>query len=254
MRIQYASDLHLEFSDNWSYLKRNPLQVNGDILVLAGDIGYLGDDNYSKHPFWDWASENYQQVIVALGNHEFYKFYDISTLKNGLCGEIRPNVHYYYNVIVKIGNIDLIISTLWAHIELQDAFITESRVSDFKRIRYGDELLTFAKFNKEHKRCFDFIKKAVAESCAVTKIVVTHHVPSFRMLSPEFKGSQSNGAFTVELFDYIESSDIDYWIYGHSHRNIDMAIGNTQCICNQLGYVFNDEHLLFIPDKSILIE
>ncbi len=254
MRIQYASDLHLEFSDNWSYLKKNPLQVNGDILVLAGDIGYLGDDNYSKHPFWDWASENYQQVIVALGNHEFYKFYDISTLKNGLCGEIRPNVHYYYNVIVKIGNIDLIISTLWAHIELQDAFITESRVSDFKRIRYGDELLTFAEFNKEHKRCFDFIKKAVAESCAVTKIVVTHHVPSFRMLSPEFKGSQSNGAFTVELFDYIESSDIDYWIYGHSHRNIDMTIGNTQCICNQLGYVFNDEHLLFIPDKSILIE
>lgn len=254
MRIQYASDLHLEFSDNWSYLKKNPLQVNGDILVLAGDIGYLGDDNYSKHPFWDWASENYQQVIVALGNHEFYKFYDISTLKNGLCGEIRPNVHYYYNVIVKIGNIDLIISTLWAHIELQDAFITESRVSDFKRIRYGDELLTFAEFNKEHKRCFDFIKKAVAESCAVTKIVVTHHVPSFRMLSPEFKGSQSNGAFTVELFDYIERSDIDYWIYGHSHRNIDMTIGNTQCICNQLGYVFNDEHLLFIPDKSILIE
>ena len=55
MKIQYASDLHLEFADNWRYLKENPLQVTGDILVLAGDIGYLGDENYSKHPFWDWA-------------------------------------------------------------------------------------------------------------------------------------------------------------------------------------------------------
>lgn len=65
MKIQYASDLHLEFADNWRFLKENPLQVTGDILVLAGDIGYLGDENYSKHPFWDWASENYQQVIAC---------------------------------------------------------------------------------------------------------------------------------------------------------------------------------------------
>jgi len=78
MKIQYASDLHLEFADNWRFLKENPLQVTGDILVLAGDIGYLGDENYSKHPFWDWASENYQQVIACMGNHEFYKYYDIA--------------------------------------------------------------------------------------------------------------------------------------------------------------------------------
>lgn len=57
MRIQYASDLHLEFSDNYSYLKGNPLVSLGDILVLAGDIGYLNDSNYIKHPFWNWASK-----------------------------------------------------------------------------------------------------------------------------------------------------------------------------------------------------
>lgn len=57
MRIQYASDLHLEFRENSSFLKHNPLAV-------AGDIGYIGDENYSRHPFWDWASGNYSRVIV----------------------------------------------------------------------------------------------------------------------------------------------------------------------------------------------
>lgn len=120
MKIQYASDLHLEFADNWRYLKENPLQVTGDILVLAGDISYLGDDNYTKHPFWDWASENYQQVIACMGNHEFYKFYDIAKLNDGYSLEIRPNVHSYYNAVVHIGDIDFIITTLWARIPLKD--------------------------------------------------------------------------------------------------------------------------------------
>ncbi len=251
MKIQYASDIHLEFADNWSYLKRNPIIVAGDILILAGDIGYLNDENYTTHPFWNWASENYKQVIVALGNHEFYKYYDISTLKDGFYQEVRHNVHCYYNGVVHLEDVDIIISTLWANIRLEDAYYTEHCISDFRRIMYGDEPLTFAEFNKEHQRCLDFIKRSVSASGAKRKIVVTHHVPSFQMLSSEFKGSRANGAFTVELADYIEQSGIDYWIYGHSHRNIDVTIGATKCVCNQLGYVFAQEHTDFAHDKHI---
>lgn len=68
MRIQYASDLHLEFAENGSYIKHNPLPVTGDILVLAGDIGYLGDENYSRHPFWNWASDwRYKMCNQSIG-------------------------------------------------------------------------------------------------------------------------------------------------------------------------------------------
>lgn len=253
MVVQYASDLHLEFSDNWNYLKQNPIQPVGDILILAGDIGYLGDDNYSKHPFWDWASQNYKQVIVTLGNHEFYKYYDISTLEDGLCGEIRNNVHYYYNSVVRIDDVDIIISTLWSHILLEDAYATENCVSDFRRIMYGDSILTFTEFNTEHVKCLAFLKNAVENSSALKRIVVTHHVPSFRLVSLEFKGSKINGAFVAELFDFISDSNLDFWIYGHSHRNIDATIGTTKCVSNQLGYVFKNEHMTFDNQRCFII-
>lgn len=254
MKIQYASDLHLEFAENWQYLKENPLEVTGDILVLAGDIGYLGDDNYSKHPFWDWASDNYKQVIACMGNHEFYKYYDIATLKDGYCLEIRPNVHSYYNAVMRIDDVDFIVSTLWSKIPVKEAYYTEQCITDFRRILYHGEILTFADFNREHERCLFFIKEAIAKSDAKHKIVITHHVPSFRMLCPKFQGSPVNGAFTVELEDFIEQSNVEFWIYGHSHYNIDVNIGKTFCTSNQLGYVFHDEHHTFDRGKYIILE
>jgi len=251
MKIQYASDLHLEFSDNSRYLKNNPLKPVGDILVLAGDIGYLNDDNFSKHPFWDYVSENFKQVIIAVGNHELYKYYDLAQMPQGLVCSIRDNVKCYYNAVVQIENIDLIISTLWAKIPLEEAYITERGVSDFHRILYNGEPLTFDNFNREHDCCFQFIQDAVAKSSAKHIVVVTHHVPSFQLASPDFAGSKINGAFTVELEQYIESSPIEYWIYGHSHRNIDKIIGKTKCVSNQLGYVFQNEHHSFDLGKTI---
>ncbi len=246
MKIQFVSDLHLEFADNRAYLKNHPLEVTGDILLIAGDSAYLdvpesGRDTYSQYAFWDWASEHYKQVIVCLGNHDFYGYYDLATMPDGYCKEIRHNVHAYYNKVVSIDDTDIIVSTLWSFIEPFNAYQTEKGVSDFYRILYNGHRLTADDFNNEHERCLDFIRKAVKESRAQTKIVLTHHVPTQLCTVDEFKGSIINGAFTVELGDYIADSGIDYWIYGHSHRNMDAKIGKTQIISNQFGYLSHGE-------------
>lgn len=254
MKIQYASDLHLEFKENSQYIEDNPLQITGDILVLAGDIGYIGDNTYSVHPFWDWASKNYREVIVIPGNHEFYRLYDIDTLYSGWELKIRKNIKCYYNKLIHLDqDIDLIATTLWAHIPMQEAFTTELHVADFHNIRYGMNPLDANRFNDEHYRCFRFLAESLKQSTAKHKIVMTHHVPSFELVASQYKGSPINGAFTVELGDFIANSDIEYWIYGHSHCNINGTIGKTHCISNQLGYVRSGEHLTFDHGKFIEI-
>lgn len=248
MKIQYASDLHLEFGNNQLFWKLYPLQVVGDILILAGDIGYFNHETYTDHPLWDWASENYRETIVVIGNHELYKNSDLALLKDGSILIIRKNVKAYYNTVIRIEDNDIIVSTLWAHVPPENAFVTECGVADFHHIMYGNERFTVKQFNAEHERCVNFIKKAVAESTAEHIVLATHHVPSFALESEDFKGSRLNGAFVSELSDFITASRIDYWIYGHSHRNIEKMIGNTKCVCNQLGYVYKNEHDTFRND------
>ena len=54
MKIQYASDLHLEFADNYRFVNSIPFKVMGEVLVLAGDITYLNEDIVIDK-FWQWA-------------------------------------------------------------------------------------------------------------------------------------------------------------------------------------------------------
>ena len=251
MRIQYVSDLHLEFPDNTRWIAEHPLEVCGEVLLVAGDSGYVNMPDYAHHPFWRWASEHYKQVIIALGNHEFYQFADLADFPDGLEGEVYPNVHYYYNSVVSIGDVDIIVSTLWARISPENMYYTEHGVSDFYRIMYHGHRLSAPDFNAEHERCLSFLKNAVENSHAKTKIVLTHHVPTELCVAPEFRGSLINGAFTVELGNYIANADIDYWVYGHSHRNIEAEIAGTKIISNQLGYISHGEYLKngFTPGK-----
>lgn len=177
----------------------------------------------------------------------------MADISDGVISTIRPNVKVYYNSVVQIDNLEFVVSTLWSKISDADAYVTERGVNDFYHILYNNKRLNYNVFNQEHERCFDFIKNSIEQSAAEKIIVVTHHVPSFALSSPDFEGSRINGAFTTELGNYIADSPIDSWIYGHSHRNIDKTIGKTQCVSNQLGYVHCGENKDFNNRKFIEI-
>ena len=243
MKIQYASDLHLEMSANRRYMQNIPFEAVGDVLVLAGDIGYLCDKTMPCPKFWEWVSANYREVLIVPGNHEYYQNYDILANGDSWSREILPNVHYHQNRVVRIDNVDFVLSTMWSYIPVQCEEVVYQAMPDFRQILYNGRRFTPADFNAEHEKCLDFIKRSVAESTAERIVVVTHHLPSLAVVAPKHKGSLIGSAFVAELGDFIADSGIDAWIFGHSHASIEAQIGDTHLLSNQFGYVYNCEHL-----------
>ena len=251
MKVQFASDLHLEMAANAAWLQSHPFDVVGDILVLAGDTAYLeeGCPNW----FLDWASNFYQQVLLIPGNHEYYHYGDIAKRGDSWQWMLRENVGYYYNKVVNIDNVDFILSTMWSHIPEVDMFQVQRGLNDFYQVLCNGELLTPDDFNAEHEQCKQFITESIADSKAEHIVVVTHHVPTLQCVAPQHQGSTLSSAFAVEMGNIIADSKIDYWIYGHSHTNIDAEIGSTKIVANQLGYIAHGEQRKGF-DSSRIIE
>ena len=248
MKIQYCSDLHLEFEVNKKYLQENPILPVGEILILAGDIvPFAAMDKHED--FFDFVSDNFKYTYWIPGNHEYY-YFDAAT-KTGILNEkIRPNVFLVNNIAIQHENIKLVLSTLWSKISDRNAWEIENGMTDFHVIKYNNSGFTANTFNTLHQKSLDFINAELSSIDNTKSIIVTHHVPTLYNYPKKYKGSSLQEAFAVELFDLIEASNVAAWIYGHHHSNTpDFTIGNTQMLTNQLGYVSFKEHMNFKNNK-----
>ncbi len=250
MVIQYASDLHLEFRRNLEFIKANPLQPRGGVLLLVGDIVPFAV--MEKHrDFFEYVSDHFVKTYWVPGNHEYYGF-DLAKRQGSFKEDLKSNVHLVNNFAVQHNETRFVFSTLWSKISPANQWQIERNVSDFRLIKYKGFNFTADKFNQLHEESIGFITSELANKTAGKTIVVTHHVPTFLNYPVQYKGDILNEAFTTELHDLIESQGADAWIYGHHHHNTpDFIIGKTRLLTNQLGYVASGEHLYFNPAKTI---
>lgn len=253
MKIQYASDLHLEFRQNTEFLAVNPLKVVGDILVLAGDITYLGKPKFFRHPFFDWCSDNFSQTYMVPGNHEYYDGAEITASQTDFEESVRDNVRYINNKSVIHYETELFFSTLWSRISPTEIVPVQMGMTDFYRGIYDGRCFNAQDYTVLHEQSMEWLAKAINASTARNKVVVTHHCPTLRFQDPRFVGSTINSAFCVNLDRFIEDSGISHWIYGHTHYNggNGAMIGNTVMHSNQLGYVKHGENETFQPEAVI---
>ena len=252
MTIQYASDLHLEFRENKEFLKTNPLQPVGDVLVLAGDIVPFAVINKHKD-FFSFVSDNFAATYWIPGNHEYYGF-DLSTKCGVLNEKIRSNVFLVNNTSVIHKNVKMNFSTLWSKISPVYEWQIERSVNDFHVIKNGKYRFTVERYNELHAESLAFLENELTTGTDLKKVVTTHHVPTLMNYPVQYKGSVLNEAFAVELFELIKKTTPEAWIYGHSHSNTpDFEIGKTRMLTNQLGYVKYGEQVYFKTKNSICI-
>lgn len=252
MKIQYCSDLHLEFSQNKRFLENHPLIPTGEILILAGDI-LLFAEMETHNNFIDFVSEHFERVYWLPGNHEYYS-YDMAEKDFVLNEKIRQNVWLVNNICITYNNVEFIFSTLWSDISPTHEWEIKKRAADFSAISVNKKPFTPFDFNSLHKQCRLFLEGTFKTPEIHKRIVITHHVPTLLHYPEKYINSTINEAFVVELYPLIESSNTDYWIYGHHHCYVPaFTIGKTTMLTNQLGYVRHYEHHHFKKDAVIEI-
>ena len=227
----------------------------GDVLVLAGDVSYLGDVQMMKRPFFDWCAEHFRETLIVPGNHEFYHGNDIAQTMVEYENEYRDNVRYLNNVSVVIDDTELFFTTLWTKISPLSLWSIQRSMNDFRYGVLNGERFTANDVDGLHSRCVEWLESALMASTAKTKIVVTHHCPTLRDVFNSYPGGTLNTAFQVDMDDFIERLGADYWIYGHTHYSggSGTVIGKTKLLCNQLGYVLYGENKDFVRDAVIKV-
>jgi len=239
MKVQIISDLHTEFKggDN-NYLKF--LKSDADVLVIAGDLSIF---HYLEKNI-EYLCNMFSNVIYVTGNHDYYH----SSFKyiDGMMGDLNKklkNFHWLNNDVVTIQGQRFIGATLWFERNPQSLDKTiQSYINDFQLIKNCNPI-AFDKYEETVR----FFESEMQEG----DIVVTHQMPSYRSIPPHFEKSLLNVYFANPLDDLIREKKPAFWIHGHTHDPCRYIIGNTQLICNPLGYPRETKHFNFV-DKLII--
>ena len=253
MIVQYASDLHLDYGQNYEYILNKGFEEEGNVLILAGDVANLVALR-TYRLFWDLCSSNFEKTIFVPGNHDYYGEWEkVEDLIEPIKIPIRPNVLCCNNEVVRVGDTDFICSTLWSNIIPEQSAAVNSILLDFNEITVDGRKISVDEYVAMHKESLAFLQEAVAGSDAKHIVVVTHHVPSYTLCREDHKHSPISSGFVTELGNWIADSRIEYWIYGHSHTSIEGTIGKTKLVSNQLGYLALNEGEDYSPCKTFLI-
>ena len=261
-RVQYISDIHLEHMRILNAEQLNPEQwvtpdPTADVLVLAGDIGWPDKPAYGL--FLQWCSEHWPHVIVVAGNHEFYTTGGASVGSASTTGGIPalsryekmnlirlisrslPNVHYLQEGRFEVQpGVWILGCTLWSAIPEDMRKYALAGLNDFRQI-YGSDVsvgTTFEEYARWHKRDRDWLREELGAIKARGEfaIVVTHHLPTMRLIHAEYADHPLNCCFATDLEALILEMEPLAWICGHSHRANHMWLGSTQLALNPMGY------------------
>jgi predicted phosphodiesterase len=245
MRIQLASDLHLEFLQR-DFLGARVVSAaaGADVLVLAGDIANGAD---AVDLFCDWPVP----VIYLAGNHEFYgNDFDATRLAIRAAAGASRNFHFLDNDAVVIAGVRFLGATLWTNYRLmlnktqrQLMDIAEQGLNDHRVIRTGAKIFSAARALAEHEYSRAWLARQLEIPFDGKTVVVTHHGPHPKSIHPRFAGDPVNAAFVSDLSPLLARAE--HWLHGHVHDSFDYRVGGCRVVANPRGYALNRNRVAF---------
>jgi len=267
MRLQLASDLHLE-RDSRFQLAAAP---GADTLVLAGDIGsYQAGSRLTEADDFGLArfapgspGAPWQRVLYVPGNHEHdgFEFDEVHARLRTTCE--RLGITWLEREVLVIEGVRLIGTTLWTDFEalargkstmtqqmqaLEKAYRAANfYLRRFTATREGEPMLA-EEWREVALECQRWLRAALAEPFAGTTVVVTHHAPSLRSADPRYGLTPGTAGFCNALDELLDQADL--WLHGHLHCASDYRSGHGErcrVVANPLGYASKGEQEDFRP-------
>jgi hypothetical protein len=277
--LQILSDVHMEFRTG----EQVPVVAKyADNIALLGDIGKPYMDSYEK--FIAEQSRNFKNVLLLLGNHEYYHGSRGSQeIKSKVACILRKygNVHLLDRGSFELTEKTTVLGcTLWSNIEEHACPL----INDFKMIHvplngkkkgsfsgkeggsFGYqgtfsktrvekdllELLTRKKYLEWHKRDLSWLEGEIEKLGKEGKdvLVLTHHGPHPVMLG-KYEYDPARSAFVSDL-SHLFAQPVVAFASGHVHSNCDEFVNGIRTVSNAFGY--KNEDLSYRDDVIITVQ
>ena len=270
MRIQHLTDCHFDINHRANAKQLIKIDPTADVIALTGDMFNHAVDtiNWIKYDLLPITSDT-QHIVYIFGNHEFY---GISIEKALLNADdfVHPRVHFLKaGRKFELDDVCFIGDTLWTDFEFQSGrlglpdlnmFYASQSMSDFSYIEYNGRTIKPAHTVVFHHRAREEFVESMRQTQCKHIVVLSHHGPCGKSVSPRFFNDSLNAAFVSEILDkYPFPKDIDLWLHGHVHDSFDyLHESGTRVVCNPIGYLgggvegknFVEQRILIVGSES----
>lgn len=241
MKIQLASDLHLEFIHQVFPGERLITPTPGaELLILAGDIA---KGAAAIKLFQDWPVP----VLYVAGNHEFYGG-ELERVRDELRNAAHhTSVNFLDNNFFNLGEYRFLGCTLWTDYRLYSDWSqsfqmvhAEQQLNDHRMIQTGNgrfKTFTAARALYEHEFSGAWLDRELRKDFAGKNIAITHHGPHIKSVHPRYAENPLNAAFVSDLERLMVHAD--FWLHGHVHDSVNYEHAGCRVIANPLGYASN---------------
>lgn len=241
MKIQIASDLHIEFLharfQHFAGVPPLPYAAGAEVLVLAGDIH---KKDRALKAFTNWPVP----VIYVHGNHEMYGAHIHQETKKLREAARGTNIHFLESDELILDGVRFLGTTLWTDYavfgddKVEAAMdMAEKYMTDHKQIRTHYRKFMPKDAREMHLASRAWLKERLDEPFSGPTVVVTHMGPHPGSITPEYKDDLLTAAYISDLSKLMGKAQL--WIHGHVHANFDYHVNGTRIVTNPRGYPKN---------------
>lgn len=273
MKIDYASDLHIDFWISQVNPQHKKFGLNlsnfvdtilpkdhstlGDVLVLAGDLSHY---NQQTMFLLIELKKYYKNIIVTFGNHDLYmlskniikKYKSSSENRIAELKEICESldIHYLDGQVIDIDGVKIGGTGSWYNLPTNADLKTWNKVmNDSNYIYHGAPSTPIGMYQSSYtitNSNWDTQKFWLKEKAKLIEIAkqgcdvfITHvglNYPPLEGINPKYIGDSNNIFYFTDNIELLKQSGCKVHIHGHTHDNLDYMVDGINIVCNPLGY------------------